>query len=261
MATIREMLEAKGKLRALIERLEAQTKTGVTLRVLPGGMGTGKAEPEPEVDFGAGPARADVEPLQVGKTIEVHGMRIHRWADSYTVTELANAGKRGKVVREFSFDVPFSMRRGNDEVIEAAFSRLVDNICGAKTYDVALATIKHATQAAAEVGVTLGFHERTAKGIEVDAPEGGKGAKIKISTDEFELEASARDFHVFQHAQGLEDTDNVMPPSYGAKKTAIAQFYAWVAANQDKIRRWGYRELRKAMADADLAYHTYSTYD
>jgi hypothetical protein len=272
MATIRELLEAKrgGGLRALLERLEAQTKTGVTLRVLPGGLGQPEPAPaaptaEPEqavVDFGAPGARVAYDPLKVGETREVNGMRIHRWASSYTVLELANAGKRGKKVRSFGFDVPFSMRRGRDASIEEAFARMVDAICTAKSYDVALGIAKNAAKAAAAADVDMKVWENTERGVDVKPPAGAPGAEIAIDTPTFELRASATDFHVFERRPDHDpDTDNIIPPYWGAKKKAILDFYAWVKANQAEVKKMTFRELGKALADANMAYHRYATLD
>ncbi len=270
MATIREMLEAKqGKdLRALIERLEAQTKTGVTLRVLPGGMGGAPPvapQPErvPQPTPGAREARREVGGVGVpiGQTVERNGLRMHRYSSALRVTDLANAGKRGKQVDEFAlYNLDYSFSDQQAGILERALGA----IAKARTYAQALQIAK---EASAEVEKLPGgsggarVEQNKYRGIDVEAPEGQRGAKIKIETPEFSLEASATDFSVNQKAKGLEDTSNHIPPSHGAKKTAIAQFYAWVAANEAQIRRMKYHELTAAMADADLNYHTFSTYD
>lgn len=47
-------------------------------------------------------ARQAAAPLGLGETRIVGTIKIHRFRDSYTVTDLTNAGKRGKQVREIS---------------------------------------------------------------------------------------------------------------------------------------------------------------
>jgi hypothetical protein len=42
--------------------------------------------------------------LQVGQTREIHGWRVHRYASALRITELANAGKRGKKVAEITLN-------------------------------------------------------------------------------------------------------------------------------------------------------------
>jgi hypothetical protein len=279
-------------MRCLLERLEAKTRTGVTLRVLPGGkdpqgqMGvtqgrtvatppatpaspaqgmaaviqgaTQKAMPKPEapelfyVDERAG--------LAVGETVERDGLRLHRFRPSLRVTDLANAGKRGKTCQEFAlYDLDYAFQ---DAKAAAAVSAALKAIAKAPTYAKAVAIAKDAAAPKGKVGV--GFQEHTLRGIDVEPAQGAAGAQITLDTATFRLEASATDFSVHEKRRPGptgDDTQILMPPVGGAKKTAIKAFYAWVQGHQAEVRGMTFRDLRRAMDEADLQYHSFSTMD
>ncbi|MFA4971340.1 MAG: hypothetical protein WC683_01920 [bacterium] len=271
---MKDMLESMGgTMRALLERLEAVTRTGVKLQVIPGGQG-GDEQPARSTISSAsaeppqGGPSAKKRPLgnagvPLGKTVEREGLRLHRYTSALRVTDLTNAGKRGKQVDEFALynlDWDFSLP------VASLLEKALGAIATARTYAQALRAAKDAVQEATKLGGSYGAHavaveETRLRGVDVEAPAGAPGAKVKIVTPTFELEASAKDFSVRQRAKGLEDTTNHIPPVHGAKRTAIANFYAWVQEHEAQIRRWSYHELARAMADAGLDYHSYSTYD
>lgn len=245
------------RLRDIIERIEARTRTGVMLRVLPGGAGAAEPEPEPEdpgdLDL-AGGAR-EGKALRIGDTVEVNGLRLHRYDGSIEVVELANAGKRGKIVR--NLDIIFHMRLDRE-----AEEHFVAALVLAKGYDVALKLAQYAQGQAKAAGMDMGVHERPMRGVDVKPGAVAAGAEIKVEVPTFKLRASAVDFSVREYRlDGDQDTDAIIPPVGGAKKTAIKAFYAWVQASQAAIRKMDFRELGRAMADADLAYNRYSTMD
>lgn len=258
MRTMRDLLEAAGGgMRVLFERLEVMTKTGVKLRVLPGGEDSSVQDaPQPT----AKPRPIGSVGFWIGDTVEKNGLRMHRYASALRVMDLANAGKRGKVVDEFALynlDYSFDVRVAG--VIEDALIKIAE----ARTYSAALKIAQDAVDEAKalRIGLVPSIEINRLRGVDVEAPAGGTGAKIVIKAPEFELEASPVTFSVRQKAKGYEDTTNHIPPVHGAKKTAIARFYVWVRANEKEIKGWGYHDLSRAMADADLDYHTYSTMD
>ena len=67
-------------MRTLLERIEAKTKTGITLRVLSGGQDPTAAH---SAAVPANPKYYDIDPnvgIPVGKTVERDGLRLHRFA-------------------------------------------------------------------------------------------------------------------------------------------------------------------------------------
>jgi hypothetical protein len=99
--------------------------------------------------------------IQIGQTVEKNGLRFHRYAYSFEVTELANAGKRGKQVRRFEIH--------SDPCNHAKCARLNDII-----YDASDATTYDAAVEIARACNTLEVRETVLRAIDVlpaaDAP-------------------------------------------------------------------------------------------
>jgi hypothetical protein len=276
----------RAMMRQLLERLEAQTKTGVTLRVLSGGKdpaGTGQvvATPPPTKASPAQGMAAVVQGAQqqalpkapdarfyvdaaagipVGETVERNGMRLQRFRPSLRVTDLANAGKRGKGCPQFALynlDYPFQAAKA-----AAAVSAALKAIAKAPTYAKAVAIAREAAAPKGQGGA--GFQEEVLRGVDVEPAAGGRGARFAIETPTFSLVASLTDFSVAEKRRpgpGGDDTRILGAPYGGAKKAAIKAFYAWVQVHEAEIKGMTFRELSRALADAGLAYHGFSTMD
>lgn len=284
-------------MRQLLERLETTTKTGVTLRVLSGGkdpkgqtVATPPATPaSPAQGMAAviqgaaqqalpkaeAPERFYVDQnagVPMAQTVERNGMRLHRFMSNLHVLDLANAGKRGKTVSSFTLS-GFDPR--NDGFASAKAVAILEAglkaIAKAKGYAQAVqiaretaAQVREAESGKAAYADRVKFTEGSSRGVDVEPAQGAAGAQIKAETPTFTLEASLTDFSVAEKPRpghGGDDTQIIMPPTYGAKKTAIKAFYLWVQANLSDIKRMTFRELYKALSDAKLAYHIFSTMD
>jgi len=275
MTTMREILEAKGgDFQALLERLEAQTKTGVTLRVLSGGMDPTQRKVAPTVAAAksAPPAvkqHADADKgrelrgigVGIGDTEEHDGLRFHRYASALMVTDLANAGKRGKTVPEFSlYNLDYTFGDKSADELENA----LESIAKAKTYAQALQIAKKAVAFVhadgSRYGSSLNIEERPLRGVDVDPPEGASGAKIAIDTPHFSLSVDARGFS----ASDKDDQNNlpcIITPVRGAKQTAVKAFRTWVEANRDKLQDMTFNKFTAALNDAGVNYHYYCRMD
>jgi hypothetical protein len=271
--TMRRLIESMGStdMRAILERLEVKTKTGVTLRVLSGGQ-----EPEPDVaaaSQGAEPPSSSKPSeygyvgtsvgVPVGETVERDGLRFHRYASSLRVTDITNAGKRGKSCPEFAlFNLDYGVK---DAKQIAAVEDALKAIAKAKTYAQAVALARGVAAKDSQRGMAFAsVEERQLRGVDVEPASDSTGRTIKIETPTFTLAAGATDFSVSEKVRpghGGDDTRMIIPPVGGAKKTAITVFRSWVKQNLNDIKRMTFRELSKAMADAGLNYHSFSTMD
>jgi hypothetical protein len=275
-------------MRQLLERLETTTKTGVTLRVLPGGkdpkgqtVATPPATPASPAQGMAAVIQGATQQalpkatapkiyyvdaaagLAVGETVERNGLRMQRFRPSLRVTDLTNAGKRGKTCPQFAL---FNLDYGVQDAKQiAAVEATLKAIVKAPTYAKAVALAREVAAKDSRRGMAFAsLEEHPLRGVDVLPVAGGKGATIKIETTTFSLEASVTDFTVTEKPRpgtDGQDTTMIIPPSYGAKKTAIKAFYGWVQANQADIKRMTFRALNQAMGDAKLAYHGFSTMD
>jgi hypothetical protein len=251
-------------MRQLLERLEAQTRTGVTLRVLPGGKdptaqaAAAAAAPKAMAAVVAQAERGHISRLAgvpVGDTLERGPLRLHRYESALRVTDLTNAGKRGKPCPEFAlYNLDFPVGVPTAEAVDAALKA----IAKAGTYAKAVAIAREAAAAAKATGERVDIEENTLRGVDVEPAAGASGGKVVIKTPTFELEASGTGFSV---SDARMDGENIIPPVGGAKKTAIKAFYAWVQAHRAEIAKMDYRALRSALTKAGLEFHQYSTMD
>jgi len=191
--------------------------------------------------------RHDPEDFRMGETKEVKGWRIHRYADSIKVTELANAGKRGKtvgIVTVYNFRSRLNPMESNALEFVMWANRGADM---AKMIDIANEQSK-LFNATVEV--------QYVKGIEV-TPAGFK--TIKIHTERLYLEASYSDFTI----RDVTDHHNVptaIPAISGGKKS-IPALYRWVQANEAAIKGMRFYELLEAIRAEGIKYHQYCAID
>lgn len=199
-------------------------------------------------EWSAPPRKRTIEEavLRVGETWENDKFRVHRYASSLVVTDLTNAGKRGKKVDEFAL-YGLDMRLLPQEGIVDEIMMLVQRGDG----------WNRILQAAKEAEVLgAGLEVRSPRGIDV-LPGGTKPVELK--TPSLWIRSDPKDFLV----RDLRDTINeptLIPPTSGAK-TAATKFYAWIKDNQDKIKSLDFRGIQKAMSSAGIGYHYYLAMD
>jgi hypothetical protein len=201
--------------------------------------------------------------LAVGQTIERDNLRMHRYNSSLRVTDVTNAGKRGKKCPEFAlFNLDYGQRDPKDV---AKINDALKAIVKAKTYAQAVAIARGVAAKDSQRGMSFAsIEERDLRGVDVEPMAPSAGSAIQVETPTFKLKASRTEFDVMEKPRpgtDGQDVTAVIPPVGGAKKTAIARFYAWVGSHQAEIKGMTFRELLRAMAAADLDYHAYSMLD
>ena len=189
-----------------------------------------------------------VEYVQCGESGESNGIRYHHHRGGINVTDLANAGKRGKVVRVLSVSY-------GPVVIPELHEFLAE--LRAMTYEEALAAAMSAQAAANERGEgwKCSLRESTPKGVDV-RPEGFE--TLTLSNDNVCLQAGFESFSV----RDLNDYNNMptcIPPTYGGAKTAIKKFYKW--ASKVDLGTMTYSEVKRSMRDSGIKFHSYCAMD
>ena len=186
----------------------------------------------------------DTDLLQVGQTVEQNGMRFHQYDRQLQVTDLANAGKRGKTVEQVTFGYN---DRDTGGKYQAEILRC-KNIEDVK---------RIADKLENETGVEV--WKSTLKGIEVQTAQGAGKDPIEIRGDRIYVESSFDSFTV----RDLEDRANeeTLIPPMRAPKTAINRFYAMVSDNQDKIKGMNFSEIVHLMDQNRIDYHRYCAMD
>jgi hypothetical protein len=197
-----------------------------------------------KTDAQESPLTAVDEPLRIGTTMERGSLRVHRYRDVFELSDLTNAGKRGRKVRRFSVSAAFRSGVDRDAVLEHVAGFLKD-----------LSSFESAEQAINDHlrvhpgSLDLGFGEL--RGVDV-TPAGFK--TVKVETARLSLEVGYRSFSV----KDLQDPINCPTCIPGdARKTLIPVFYQWVSDNLARIESMSYREVLREMAALDVDYHDY----
>lgn len=157
--------------------------------------------------------------------VSSHGnFRSHLWADYLEVTDLQNAGKRGKMVDMFRLEA--SNRQGLERVMDLG---LASSILDASSYNDALAaalTLVQQVQLGDEENIMgkqlpLTVSKHQLRGIDV-IPE---GQKITLTTGGFEFTSTPRGFNMFQR-----NVPPRMPAEIGSATSAshAKKIFTWL---------------------------------
>jgi hypothetical protein len=199
--------------------------------------------------------------LQIGQTVETDKIRIHRFSPSYRVTDLTNAGKRGKTVDQFSvYDIDYYDKYPQ-------ISKKFDFLGNEKDYKSALSKSKKAVEEAKKMAIEMGreigstipyakLEETTYKGVEVK-PAGFK--KIKIRGKGVDIEADYDSFRI-QNTDDKYKLETCIPAIKGKKKS-INQFYRWLNDNKNRVKSMTFREINKELDKAGIKTHYFCAMD
>ena len=192
--------------------------------------------------------RRALHELSVGNTFENEKWRVHRYASSVVITDLTNAGKRGKKCREFAvYDIDWKRLPISADTIAKTFEDLAKK-------NAPLAAMEKAAKEFEGAGASLSIRDQ--RGVDVTP---GGFENIKIKGDNVYIEAEYDTFRI----KNLQDTYNeptCIPALKGGKKD-IPQFYRWVKDNEKKIKTMTFSEVLKAMDREGIKYHYFCAMD
>lgn len=198
-------------------------------------------------------------PLQVGHTIlsDNGTHRIHRYEGSVVVTDLVNAGKRGKKCMEARL---WDIDMIRDAEVKRDLEGLLSHLADSPTYQVAVNRIRGFVTAVEmfhkDLGMPPKFDERELRGVDV-TPAGF--APIVLETREFSLRSDYNDF-VIRSNTDKYNLPTCIPASRGGKED-IKVFYRWVSDNLAAIKRMTYEEVMDGMDKAGIKSHHYCAMD
>lgn len=182
--------------------------------------------------------------IPLGKSWESGSIRIHRWRDMYTITELTNAGKRGKQVREMVIDPRV---QDTQEWME----RMSEALPHYDTYDQVLAFFKDlAKDYPGQIKITEGVK----RGVDVNP---GGTVKINLKTDTgLDIRAEPMDFSVtktdvFEGRTGPFNQDTRYWPR---DKKGAAVFYNWLKANLSQANHMTIQDFQKLWDELKIPY-------
>lgn len=179
-----------------------------------------------------------------GETWENAVVRIHRFAESFHVTELVGAGKRGKRCRVASYS-PNMTRVGVERWMDRMASVLPD-------YGDFDAIRRLISDLLVDFPGEINVFQREARGVDVDPP----CQKIHLTTESIEVVATATDALVSDR-RDLCNESRAMPRG----KTAAKRFYAWLTANDVAVRGMTFCGLVTAARGAGVELHQWCGMD
>lgn len=186
---------------------------------------------------------------QMGQTVEVGSVRIHRFRESVKITDLTNAGLRGKKVEEMVVSI-----RGYSNT-EEQLEEVMWAIEGAKSFD-RIFTILTKDFPELQPETDLNITRTTLRGVDV-VP--GGFSPVVVVGDKVQVEVGYKTFVV----KDLEDQDN-MPTCIPSAKGGIKEiplFYRWVRDNEAKIKKMSFSEIQCQMDILGVRSHFYCAMD
>lgn len=195
--------------------------------------------------------------MKVGETSENGMLRVHRFAGSVRVTDLTNAGKRGKKVATFAV-LPLYARNTTDEGVKKRLGRVSSTLAELTNYGTALQIVKDYI---ARFPNELELVEGEERGI--DVRPGGAEVVVAFNSLGIDLEAEPNNFrllhrtaygrsNVAANEQGdafYQDTRYWPVNKIGARK-----FYEWLLANRSRIDTMTIRDFTMLWNRLGIAY-------
>jgi hypothetical protein len=185
-----------------------------------------------------------MECLQIGKTIEKNGMRMHRYQWSVSVTSLENAGKRGKTCKSIS---AYDYGSGNDS--ERNLNALCDDLMQCQNFDAASNAVKMHTSNVS----CFNYQETESKGVEV-APEAfspveifNDGVYVKVDWDSFSIRDKV-------------DMNNE-PTLISLKSSQAKKLYKLLKGSENNYKSYSFSDFWNFLQNNNVGHHYYCAMD
>jgi hypothetical protein len=194
-------------------------------------------------------ARVLNEGLKVGDTVENGHLRVHRYRGSMEVTDLTNAGKKGKTVRQFTIDNIDDYRMKDDTDTEALY-KFAGFMSTVSDYDRALHAAKNFTE------ITTGkVHEGEKKGIHV--PMGSDG----FHNNNMVVKYDSTSFSISDLSDTINAPRAIPPVSNG--KSDIKKFFNFMnnEFTKKRIANMSYDDFLRELSKQGIHYHSYLSND
>lgn len=189
----------------------------------------------------------ELHELRMGDTTESDKWRMHRYASSVQITDLTNAGKRGKKVMQYSlYDLDYQHIVDPNEIADE-FEELV-------TKNVSPAQMERALKARKDQGIK--YDEQQLRGVDV-TPAGFK--PVVIDGDHVFIEAEYGSFRV-KDKDDVNNEPTCIPAIKGGKRS-IPQFYRWVKDNERKLKSMTFYQVLMGMRKEKIEYHQFCAMD
>lgn len=191
------------------------------------------------------------EGLAIGQTLETPVLRVHRYSGSISVTDLTNAGKRGKMVDDFTL---YDLQWTEDPAVRGLVEKFASQLSTMKSYRSALVMAKGLVAAARRMGSSRpNIEEHKQKGVRV-RPVGSP--EITINTSYIYGYADGQQFTV-RDKKDLANEPTIMQRG----KRSASQFYKWIRKNEKRVNSMDFRDIINALKKEKIDYHHYCAMD
>lgn len=197
-------------------------------------------------------SRFIIAELGIGRTFYTGSLKLHRFRESLQITDLSNAGLRGKTVPEMHIGVGYKGREEADailaEVAEIAVHQ--DNYAQVKA-----AIADWLEQNPDEIQIT----ETALRGVDVEPA----GTRISLKTNTgLRIEAEPSDFRILHsqpmvHPKTGEPIGNQDTNYYSTRKQDATVFYRWLKLNLSRANRMTMDEFRNLWDSLHIGYDSH----
>lgn len=185
--------------------------------------------------------------IKIGETFENKNIRAKRWSSKLEVTDLENAGKRGKMVDVASlYNIDYKMSTISADRVEKILKEIKS-----MTFD----QFVKAGKVAVGLSYAPKFEVDKVRGVDVAPP--GVGT-IKITGKGMSLVSSFKSFSVKDTSDPNEET--IIDPMR-ASKTHASKMYKMVQELGIKLNSMDFDQVRKEMDRRKINYHQYYALD
>lgn len=185
-------------------------------------------------------ARYKLSGVEMGRTVTVGTVRIHRYADHFNITDLTNAGLRGKKVKV----MVLSLGSGSTQNKEAWLDMLGDTLPNQDSYE----DVRRFVNGLKQDDPYVYADEREARGIDIEPT----GAQIKVKTNTgLEIESKPDSFRVLNrqpmfHPKTKDPMGTFQDTSYfSLDKKSAAAFFAWLKTNLSRANNMSLQDLQE----------------
>jgi len=194
-------------------------------------------------------ARYKLAGVEMGRTVTVGTIRIHRYSDHFVITDLTNAGMRGKKVKILSITLGGGSAQDRQSWAENTAEALVH----LRTYD----DVRHLLNRMHEEDPYVNGDLREVRGIDIEPT----GAKITLKTNTgLEVEAAPDAFRVLNrqpmtHPKTGKPMNTFQDTNYYSRdKKGAGAFFTWLKANLSQANSMDMADFRRLWDTLDAKY-------
>jgi hypothetical protein len=194
-------------------------------------------------------ARYKLSGVEMGREVTVGTVRIHRYSDHFVITDLVNAGLRGKKVRIMNLSLGY----GSTQNAKAWLDMMGDTLPNQDSYE----DVKRFVNGLKQDDPYVSVDEREARGIDIEPT----GAKITVKTNSgLEIESAPDSFRVLNrqplsHPKTKEPMGTFQDTNYYSRdKKGAAAFFAWLKTNLSRANNMIIADLQRIWDQLGVKY-------